>query len=399
MRVLVADDNATNRVILERMLRSWELQPTMVDGGAAAIAAVEDAARAGSPFRIVLLDAEMPEVDGFAVAAELCARADCAGSVMMMLSSSNQNSDAARCRELGVALHMTKPVRQSQLFNALITTIDAAPGEARVARATPLGMRAIAAQPLRILVAEDNAVNQRLAVSLLERRGHGVAVAADGRQAVDATSREHFDVVLMDVQMPVMGGLEATSAIRARERAAGSARLPIIAMTAHTMAGDRERCLEAGMDGYVAKPIQAARLFEEIAALVPASLASVPDARPLPDDDDRDGEPVLDRELLDRNVDGDGGLRAELVALFADECPRLVAEIRAGAAAGDAARISAAAHTLKSAAGSMAGIRLASAALALESVTRHGTLDGARSIVERVAREAGRLMTALASDA
>ena len=398
MRVLVADDNATNRLILERMLHGWEMQPTLADGGASAIAAVERAARDGAPFRIILLDAQMPEMDGFAVAERLSARADCAGSVVMMLSSSNQSADVARCREIGVALHMTKPVRQSQLFNAMITAVDTSPREPRPARATPLGMRAIAVRPLRVLVAEDNAVNQRLAVSLLERRGHSATVATDGRQAVEATARERFDLVLMDVQMPVMGGLEATAAIRARERAMGSERLPIIAMTAHTMAGDRERCLEAGMDGYVAKPIQSARLFEAIDAVVPGvGIAPPPERRPtsVSDDDDGGAEPVLDRALLDRNVDGDAELRAELIGLFADECPRLVAELRAGAIAGDAVRVGAAAHTLKSAAGSMAGVRLASAALALEASCRRGTLEGVGALLDRVEEEARRLMQRL----
>ena len=407
LAVLVVDDNATSCAIVERMLRNWDMRPTMATNGADALAEVDAAIRERRAFPIILLDAEMPDVDGFSLAGQLAERPACAGTVMMMLGSSNHPGDVARCRQLGIERHLTKPVRQSQLFDLLIGAVDAAPTVQRVLEHTP-NVRPQAERPLRILVAEDNVVNQRLAVSLLERRGHSVTVARNGRQAVEATARERFDVVLMDVQMPEMNGLEATETIRARESASGT-RVPIIAMTAHTMAGDRERCLASGMDGYVGKPVQPALLFEAIRLLMavanaePARTGSpgAPNGGASVDADaalgaDGGGEPVLDRALLARNTGGDAQLLAELVELFLREGPRLVAEARAALAAGDATGVAAAAHTLKGAAGSLGGLRVSSAALALEVMIRSGARDGLSTGIERLEREATDLGAALA---
>ena len=398
VNVLVVDDNETNRQILGRTLQGWEMQPTLVDGGAAALAAIDDARRTGRPFGIILLDSEMPGVDGFAVAEQLHAARNPGDAVVMMLSSHNRAGDLARCRDLGVAMHLTKPVRRAQLLDALVDAVGTAPRPARASRPTPHYTRAIAVQPLRILLAEDNVVNQRVAVSLLERQGHSVTVAGNGRQAVDAVFSERFDIVLMDVQMPEMGGFEATAVIRARENQRGTAaRLPIIAMTSHAMIGDRERCIAAGMDEYVSKPVDPARLFEMLSRFGAGAGAAATAATATVDADASvdAGEPVLDDELFARNVDGDAQLRAELVALFLGECPRLMGDVRAAAESGDAAAVSAAAHTLKSAAGTMAGVRLASAALALEMLGRKGTLDGAAAAIDRLEREAARLAAAL----
>jgi len=221
----------------------------------------------GDPFALVLLDCHMPEMDGFTLAAEIKRRPGLASTTIIMLTSAGQTSDGVRCRELGVAACLTKPVRQSELLNAIILTLNKALTVAtRPARTVhPAAERN---KGLRILLAEDNAVNQRLAIRLLEKQGHTVVVANNGREAVSAFERERFNLILMDVQMPEMSGFEATAAIREREQATG-AHLPIIAMTAHAMTGDRERCLEAGMDSYISKPIQANELFKLIAELAP----------------------------------------------------------------------------------------------------------------------------------
>ena len=266
--VLIVDDNAVNRRVLLAQLTRWQMQPTAVDGGEAALAALAGAARAGRPFRLVLLDANMPDLDGFSVAKEIGRRGDLAVVTIMMLSSSGQIGDAARCHELGVAAHLTKPVTQGDLRRAIARTLG-------TARGRPLDVSASAAPlvPLKVLLAEDNPVNERVAVGLLTRRGHRVSVAHNGLEALDALDRDTFDAVLMDIQMPAMGGLEATSAIRQRERERGKGRVRIIALTAHAMKRDRDRCLEAGMDGYLAKPIDRAMLFEVLergsAGLVP----------------------------------------------------------------------------------------------------------------------------------
>ena len=387
MSLLVADDNATNRTILERILVSWEMRPTIVDGGDAALAALGDARRREQPFRLLLLDSQMPGLDGFDVAARLRDDPDWRGAIVMMLGSSDHTADIARCRELGIPLHLTKPVRQSQLFNMLMTAVDTTATRRRASR--PVTVIAPAkAGPLRILVAEDNVVNQRLAVSLLTRRGHVATIAANGREAVAAVARERFDLVLMDVQMPEMGGFEATAEIRAAE-SAGGARLPIVAMTAHAMSGDRERCLAAGMDGYVAKPIDPEALFRAIDEAMAAKHEGAPAAAPAPAAVEETS--IVDRDALHRNVGGDATLLAELVELFAEECPRLVAEIRAGASALDMRRVEEAAHTLKGSAGSMAGTALAATALELELLARRGASPELPAAIARLAHDAERL--------
>jgi PAS domain S-box-containing protein len=271
--VLVVDDNATNRHILTELLTRWRLKPTPAASGREAIAALRRAAQAGTPFPLMLLDVCMPEMDGFALAAQIRQRPELAGTAVILLTSGGQPDDAARCRELGISRCLMKPVRQSDLQRALFDARQnsaAAGPQVSLPALPPRGLsapRAAEQAPgharLRILLVEDNAVNQTLAVRLLEKQGYSVAVVNNGREALDALAEGHFDVVLMDVQMPEMDGLEATAAIRARERLTNT-HLPIVAMTAHAMQGDRERCLAAGMDGYVSKPLKPADLFAAI---------------------------------------------------------------------------------------------------------------------------------------
>jgi signal transduction histidine kinase/DNA-binding response OmpR family regulator len=267
--VLVVDDNATNRRILEEMLNHWHLRPTVVEGGPQALLALRNAAQRGEPFPLVLLDAMMPEMDGFTLAARIKHEPDLAAATIMMLSSADRQGDAVRCRELGVARYLTKPIKQSELLDAILQLL----GTVQINRAERTGRKASldpeSRSRLRLLLAEDNAVNQKLALRLLQKQGHVVVAVNNGREALAALEQQSFDLVLMDVQMPEMGGFEATAAIRDRERKEGGHQ-PILAMTAHAMKGDRERCLEAGMDGYVSKPLHAKELFEAIADLVSA---------------------------------------------------------------------------------------------------------------------------------
>jgi signal transduction histidine kinase/DNA-binding response OmpR family regulator len=260
--VLVVDDHPTNRRILEAVLTDWGMRPTVADGGQAALDAIDRARGAGISYRLVLLDAQMPDMDGFALAAKLKNHPDLVGTTIMMLSSADQIGEAARCKEVGIQRYLTKPVKQSELREAILKILGSArpqlgTGDVSDAQAGP------DSGPLRILLAEDNIVNQRMAVRLLEKGGYTVVVAVNGKEALGALERESFDLILMDVQMPEMGGFEATAAIRALQN--GLSRIPIIAMTAHAMKGDREACLAAGMDGYVSKPISPKVLFETIA--------------------------------------------------------------------------------------------------------------------------------------
>jgi len=267
LRVLVVDDNKTNRKILLNMLANWHMRPLAAEGGQAAIAALEQASEAGGGFQLVLLDAQMPQMDGFTLAEQILQNPNWRSATVLMLSSAGLRGDAERCRKLGVAAYLTKPIKQSELLEAILTALGRMPQkEARPSLVTRHSLRERRTL-LRILLAEDNAVNQLLAIRLLEKRGHTVTLAANGNEALAAIQNGEFDLILMDVQMPEMDGFQVTDAIRRKESATG-AHIPIIAMTAHAMKGDEERCLTAGMDAYVSKPIRPQELFEKIEQLL-----------------------------------------------------------------------------------------------------------------------------------
>ncbi|MGH9354029.1 MAG: response regulator [Terriglobia bacterium] len=265
VRVLIVDDNATNRRILAETLGRWGMKVGLAESGAAALAALEEADKTGENYEMMLTDSEMPAMDGFALAERVKQNPRLTRSTVMMLTSSGQRGDAARCRDAGLAGYLTKPVRQAELRQAILRALGQAPRK-EAPLITRHSLRTEApSRPLSILLAEDNPVNQKLALRMLEKRGHSVAVAADGRIALSLLEKQPFDLVLMDVQMPEMDGFETTAAIRDKEKTAGG-HIPIIAMTAHAMKGDEERCLQVGMDSYVAKPIQAEMLFLAVEA-------------------------------------------------------------------------------------------------------------------------------------
>jgi CheY-like chemotaxis protein len=263
--VLVVDDNAVNRQILEEVLASWGMRPACADGGEAALAELRRAAAAGEAYPLVLLDAQMPGLDGFAVAEQVRREPALAGATVMMLTSLGQHEDARRCRDLGLAAYLVKPVKQSDLFRAILAALGKTQCSARAEPAPPRqapAPEAAMSQGARILLVEDNAINQLVALRLLEKAGHAVVVAANGKEALTALEREEFDLALLDVQMPELDGLELAASVRSREK--DGRRLPLIALTAHAMKGDRERCLAAGMDAYLAKPIQADELLRAV---------------------------------------------------------------------------------------------------------------------------------------
>jgi PAS domain S-box-containing protein len=375
LRVLVVDDNAVNRQILETQLTRWRMKPTVVSGGQAALEALAAAAREHEPFGLVLLDAQMPDLDGFAVAARIGAHAELAGPTIMMLSSGGQYGDASRCRELGVSAYLIKPVKQSDLYDAISRLVDGAAVAARLE--TPVA--ASAARPLNVLLAEDNVVNQRVAVGLLSKRGHEVTVVGNGREALTAFDAGCFDVVLMDVQMPEMGGLEAAAAIRERERERGG-HLPIVAMTAHAMAADRERCLAAGMDGYLAKPLDPVALFAAI-----EKGTALPERVP----------PVVDRTALLARLGGDQALMRDAARLFLEDCEGRLAAIKAAIDQRDPDRLNKEAHTLKGAAANLSVLELSEAARVLESMGAAKALEGADAAWRRLSAAADRATVAL----
>jgi signal transduction histidine kinase/DNA-binding response OmpR family regulator len=272
LSVLVVDDNEVNRKILIRLLDRWQMRAVVVDGGRAALAAVERAEAAGAPFQLILLDAHMPEMDGFELARRIHGTPSLADSVVMMLSSARHVEDADRCREAGIRRYLVKPIFQNELQQAILSELQGRIVPARRRTTATLDMRPGPA--LRILLAEDNVVNQKVAARVLERRGHSVTVANNGAEAVNLYGRDTFDVILMDIQMPEMNGYEATTAIRGHECTTG-AHIPIIALTAHAMAGDRDRCLAAGMDDYVSKPIHLEELLQKVEQFSPSSAPSL----------------------------------------------------------------------------------------------------------------------------
>jgi CheY-like chemotaxis protein len=274
--VLVVDDNTTNRRILEEMLRGWRMKPTLAENAGMALSCLEKAEEDGRSFSLILTDVNMPEMDGFALVERIRQNPRMATASIIMLTSAGQRGDAARCRQLEVAAYLTKPVGQSELFDAILRVLGSRVAETQQgALVTRHSLREGRKGP-RVLLAEDNAVNRTLAVRLLEKRGCSVELAGNGLEAVAAFERQSFDLVLMDVQMPEMDGFEATAAIRERERTTGT-HTPIVAMTAHVMKGDREQCLAAGMDGYIPKPVRPQELFEVLNSLTPSGAVPVPE--------------------------------------------------------------------------------------------------------------------------
>jgi PAS domain S-box-containing protein len=405
--VLVADDNATNRRILEELLTGWGLRLKVVEGGHAALVELRQAAEAGEPYELVVLDVLMPDLDGLAVAEEMQQHPEWGSARVLLLSSTGGTDDLTRYRAAPVATYLTKPVTPSDLLRALQDLLGQALVDAkgravlRPDAVTDGAMPMAPTRPLHILLAEDNPVNQRLSVLLLEKLGHTVQVADDGREALAALEREKFDLVLMDVQMPEMDGLEATAVIRRREQGTGR-HLPVLALTAHAMTGDRERCLSAGMDGYLAKPIQERELWQALHTLFPSAVpieskspagrANGTAAKEAPRSDR-----VLDQAALRDRVGGQAEILKQIVGLFQGECPRALGAMQAACAAGDAAELARAAHYFKSMVGSLAAPEAFAAAAQLETLGRLGDLTRASSALGELEEKTGQLQAALAA--
>jgi signal transduction histidine kinase/ligand-binding sensor domain-containing protein/DNA-binding response OmpR family regulator len=388
LEALIVDDNATNRLILEQMLTSWRMRPRVASGAVDALRQLREASEAGRPFPLLLTDATMPDVDGFTLIERIKEEPSLASITIMMLTSAGERGDAARCRSLGVTAYLTKPIRQSELLDAILTSLGA-PSPGRPGQLVTVHSMRENRRPLRILLAEDNVVNQTLAIRLLEKRGHSVVLAVNGREAVDTWKRERFDLILMDVQMPEMGGFEATAAIRHAELG-GAIHIPIVAMTARAMAGDRESCLEAGMDAYVAKPISAAELVATIESIVsdpPAGGADRAETSALPE-----GSRVLDRPALLERYAEHQELLFEIAGLFGAEAPHWVAAMKQALARGDAGALRSAAHSLRGSAGNFMATETVDVALSLEMAAGNGDLILAGSLLEALKKSVERLV-------
>jgi two-component system, sensor histidine kinase and response regulator len=394
IRALVVDDNATNRRILAEILDSWQMAAVGVASAGGALEALHAAHDAGQPFHLVLTDALMPEVDGLTLAAQIAADPEINGVKIVLLTSAGASVLQGRRAAMFVAV-LVKPVKQSELLDAIVTAFAAPAAAGRRRRATPARRSRRVARVLRVLVAEDNPTNQTLISALLDQQGHHVSIVNNGRLAVERVAQEAFDLVLMDVQMPEMSGLEATAAIREAERRTGG-HVPIVALTARAMTGDREQCLAAGMDAYVPKPVRAEDLFAAIdaiagspapAALVPA--VSVQSSNP--------GIGAVDPSSLLANFGGRADLVRKVIDVFLTDAPVMLARLNEAARAANAVELAAAAHAIKGSAGLFSQGEAYVDARFLELQARSGDISAASAAVHAVEQSVSRLMTELES--
>eukprot|EP01113_Clastostelium_recurvatum_P030652 TRINITY_DN373_c1_g1_i2.p1 TRINITY_DN373_c1_g1~~TRINITY_DN373_c1_g1_i2.p1 ORF type:complete len:482 (+),score=158.86 TRINITY_DN373_c1_g1_i2:35-1447(+) len=410
MPVLIVDDNLSNRRALGNMLTSWQMVPSMSDSGEMAIAMLHQALDEGRPYKLILLDAQMPVLDGFAVAELLKQDPRLSlGARVLMMTSAGQRGDSVQNAGLGISAYVTKPVSHSDLLNALRDEADDSDKEEKRSYAkekekenpkekTGPQKNSAATQEephevrkTSILLAEDNPVNQKLAIRLLERLGYMVTLAENGLQAVTAYDRTTFDIILMDVQMPEMGGFEATGIIRRRE-AQGRRKTPIIAMTAHALQGDREKCLEAGMDDYLSKPIRA----EQLKLLIEKHLAlssNFQEGTPLEERPER-AEPVVPAQTASQMLEA---VLSEAAPVFLTQYPHMLSKLELAISTHNSDLLYRSAHSLKGALSSFS-IEASKAALDLELVGKHhGSFKDAQHLFEVLTKEIDKLLPTIKS--
>ncbi len=385
--VLVVDDNETNRRILCAMTQGWGMRPSAMESGASALAALDTRQQKDDPFRLVLIDCNMPVMDGFELAERIMQRRVVPNggvqATVLMLTSGGQPGEANRCKQLGISAYLLKPVLKADLLAAILAALSqrqTATNDNGAALVTRHTLRE-SARKLRILVAEDNAVNQAVIMRVLQKMGHTPVLAQNGREALALALREKFDLVFMDVQMPEMDGLAATAAIRKAEKDKGT-HLPIFAMTAHAMKGDRERCLEAGMDGYITKPVRFSDIEQTLSGL---ASATPPEAKSTAQVVSWNRAEALDR------IGGDEELLQDLCQIFLDESPKLLQKLQQAVAAGDADGVMRAAHSLKGESSYLGAGATSQAARRLEEMGRDKDLSRARATLTILEREVNTL--------
>ena len=421
LRVLAVDDNATNRRILCRQTSDWGMESVGATGGAQALRMLRSAAEEGEAYDLAILDMQMPEMDGMELAQKIKADPSVSSTRLVLLTSMGRRGDAKEALRAGADAYLVKPTRQSHLYDTLATVLEGRPeggsagnleneAPSLVTRHSLRESRARSRR--RILVAEDNQVNQKVAVKMLERLGYRADVAANGLEAVEALSRIRYAAVLMDVQMPEMDGLEATKEIRRREAEATRRSImmdrpvrltPIIAMTANAMQGDREKALEAGMDDYVPKPVKPEQLEAVLKRWIPEEqpagpgmLAQMADGA-LPASNG--AHAPVDMGVLDglRELQGEGepDVLDELIGLFLTDVPQQLVALRQASAVGDARSVGRIAHTLKGAAANMGAKGMRALCIELEEVGRSGNVRSALAQISRLEEEFGRVRAAL----
>ena len=382
--VLVAVDNPVERHTLIELLGQWRMAPTYAPDANTCLRELTQAASNNLPYRVVVLGTQLPDSEGFSLA-DTITSSNLPQPCVIMLAVEGRRGDGARCRELGIAAYLPMPVEASDLLNAILLSVDPIDERPLITRHSLREQR----RQLHVLLAEDNVVNQTLAIRLLTKLGHRVEVANNGQEALDLHAATHFDAILMDVQMPVMGGFEATAVIRQRE-SAGMERTPIIAMTAHAMKGDRERCLQAGMDGYLSKPVHAPDLVE---ALILQAGHNDPAPAPETESPPPSG-PIFDREQVLSNLGDDEDLLAQLMVMYSEDEPRLLAEVEAAVKAGDADALYGSAHALKGAVSNFCAGRAQAKAQQLERMGRERKLGNASTALAELKHELAALSEA-----
>ena len=403
LRILAVDDNETNRRVLAGMLSSWKCRHEEVEDAATALDRLRAAAASEDPFRIAILDMLMPKMDGETLGRIIKDDPALRDTVLVMMTSIGTRGDADRFEKAGFSVYLTKPVKRSQLFNCLMTAIGRKPSDQtspdRIITRHTVAEKS--KQKTRILLAEDNIINQKVALKVLEKLGYRADVAATGLEALKALEMIPYDMVLMDVQMPEMDGLEATKEIRKREKLtaqqkdAGFPHIPIIAMTAHAMKGDKEICLKAGMDDYLTKPIQPGKFGETIARWIPDDAAA--------EQDRTGGKPSEESSVFDRTafldrIGGDEELCLEIIGLFLQDVPGQIEFLENTINKKDPALVDRQAHTLKGASGNVGAVSLQDAALQLELAGKNGDLSRATEMLNTIKKEFEKVKKAMTKE-
>ena len=392
--VLILDDNVTNRLVLKEITSSWGLEPAEVADEKDVLAEIKRAFEAEKPYRVLLLDSQLAGKDGFEVAKRVKNSPYGANLEIILLMSIGEKGGAAQCAKFGISGYLVKPVKQSELLDAIMMALGLGrPTDEKAPLMTQYAIQE-AEKRFSILVVEDNPVNQKVAVTMLKKRGHHVDVASNGKEALEALDRDRIDLVLMDVQMPDMDGFEATRLIRYREKGNGG-HIPIIAMTAHAMKGDRERCLAAGMDDYISKPIREADLFSAIENSANGSRDTAKERLP----SSKQLSPIV-KDIFDLSeamsfVDGDRSLFEEVANLFLDDAADKITALREGVDKGDANAVQRAAYILKGSVGYFGAKRVFDALHRLELIGRNETWTEAELAQTELEREIKALETAM----
>lgn len=407
LRVLIVDDNSTNCLILTEILTNWEMRPKAVTSATAAIQELDRACNSGTPYQLVLTDVHMPGIDGFELTENIKADPNLHSTIIMMLTSGDGPGDIARCRELGCAAHLMKPIKQSDLFDAIMMSIVS---EQQIQDEVIQQEHSETLRPLQILLVEDSYPNQRLAVGLLSKWGHTVTVSNNGLEAIAQLEQADFDLILMDVQMPEMDGYQATAVIREKELGTDQ-HIPIIAMTAHAMKGDREECLAAGMDDYVSKPIRQDELQRTLANIANDLCSAEADQKPqFPNlnekkDSVQQPRPVsnssdtldLDWEVALSSVGGDEELLHDVVSAIIEECPQCLGNLNRAIEQNDPEFLSRAAHTIKGNFRMFGSLEAVQTATQLESIGASGTCAGAEKLIPKMREQARQVLDALSA--